>query len=66
MLLDNIHLSKQQLQKSMEFLPDNFTAADLLEQIFLEDDVKIALQHIREGKTYAHDDVKEMIAAWGK
>ncbi len=64
MVLDNIVLNKEQLQKSIESLPQTFTASDLLEQIFLEEDIKTALHQIDIGKVHTHDEVIQMIESW--
>lgn len=64
--LDNITLNRNNLISKIEAMPQEFSAAELIEQILLEEDVKSALEEIKTGNVYSHEEMKKIIASWRK
>jgi hypothetical protein len=62
--LQTLQLEKISARKALENLPDNFSAADLLEQVLLQEDIKQGLLDIRNGNTYSHNEMLKMIESW--
>jgi len=64
--LDNITLNRNNLISKIESMPQEFSAAELIEQILLEEDVKVAFEDIKNGNVYSHEEMKRIIASWQK
>ncbi|MBC7652775.1 MAG: hypothetical protein H7101_13605 [Deinococcales bacterium] len=63
-ILEDLKLQKASAQKALENLPENFSAADLLEQVIMEEDIKSSLSDIKNGNLYTHGDMLKMIESW--
>jgi len=64
--LDSITLNRNNLISKIESMPQEFSAAELIEEILLEEDTNNALEDIKNGKVYSHEKMKKIIASWQK
>jgi len=64
--LENITLSKKNIISTIEQMPDEFSAAELVEQILVEEDIKQGIKDIKGGKVYTHEEMKKIIESWFK
>ncbi len=65
-ILEELKLQKISAQKALDSLPENFSAADLLEQVIMEEDIKTGLSDIKKGNLYSHGDMLKMIESWSE
>ncbi len=54
-------LSKENVLKSIEALPDSFTIDQLIDQLLFIEKVQEGLKQSEEGKLISNEDIKEMI-----
>lgn len=59
-------LSKENVLKSIEALPDSFTIDQLIDQLLFIEKVQEGLKQSEEGKLVSNEDIKEMIEKWSK
>jgi hypothetical protein len=64
--LDSITLNRNNLISKIESMPQEFSAAELIEEILLEEDIKSAFEDIKNGNVYSHEEMKKIIASWQK
>jgi predicted transcriptional regulator len=57
-------LSKAQLQKSIETLPDSFSIDELIEKLLLIQKIEEGVAESKSGKTISHEDVLSIIQKW--
>jgi|GEM_PF-3259907 len=62
--LETLKLEKVSAKMALEHLPESFSAADLLEQVLLHEDIKQGIIDIKQGNTYSHDEMFKMIKSW--
>lgn len=53
--------AKEQIRELLEDLPDDATAFELLDALYIRMKVLRGLRDIREGRYYTHDQVVEML-----
>lgn len=55
-------LTKAQILRTLEELPDTFASDDLIERILFLEELQIALEQSKKGEVFDHDDVvKEIV-----
>lgn len=59
-------LTKDQIRKSLDQLPNSFTIDDLIERLMFIEKVEAGLEQSRKGKTIPQNKVKELINKWSK
>lgn len=53
-------MSKQEVLKLINSLPDDISFEDLLYHLYMMSNVNIGISNIQEGRFYTHDQVKGM------
>ena len=59
-------LTKDQIRKSLEQLPNSFTIDELIERLMFIEKVEAGLDQAKNGKTISQNKVKELIEKWSK
>lgn len=59
-------MSKDEILKLIERLPDNATEADVMEELYFRLQVGKGLKDIAEGRVLTHTQLKDRIAQWRK
>ena len=59
-------ITKAQVLESIQTLPDDATADDVIEKIIFLKKMERSFQQIENGKTYSLDEVKELVKSWQK
>ena len=59
-------ITKAQVLESIQTLPDDATADDVIEKIIFLKKMERSFQQIEEGKTYSLDEMKEFVKSWQK
>ena len=59
-------ITKAQVLESIQTLPDDATADDVIEKIIFLKKMERSFQQIEEGKTYSLDEMKELVRSWQK
>lgn len=59
-------ITKAQVLESIQTLPDDATADDVIEKIIFLKKMERSFQQIEKGKTYSLDEVKELVKSWQK
>ncbi|OGC08595.1 hypothetical protein A2526_00390 [candidate division WOR-1 bacterium RIFOXYD2_FULL_36_8] len=57
---------KEEAIKLIEKLPDDYTLDEIMAELYFKQEVEQGLDDIRKGKTYSHEQVKDMIIQWRK
>jgi hypothetical protein len=57
-------MSKQQILKLVEALPDNVNLDAFIEKLYLLRRLELAEEEIAAGKLIDHDDVEKRFASW--
>ena len=59
-------ITKAQVLESIQTLPDDATADDVIEKIIFLKKMERSFQQIEKGKTYSLDEMKELVKSWQK
>lgn len=59
-------LSKENLRKTIENLPSEFSIDELIEQLIFIEKVEEGLAQVEAGEVVSNDDVKKMMDKWSK
>jgi len=59
-------LTKDQIRKSLDQLPNSFTIDELIERLMFIEKVEVGLDQAKKGKTIPQNKVKELIEKWSK
>ena len=59
-------LTKDQIRKSLDQLPNSFTIDELIERLMFIEKVEAGLDQAKNGKTIPQNKVKELIEKWSK
>ena len=60
-------MKKSKVIETLDSLPEEFSAEDLIERIIFIEKVEQGLQDVQEGKTYSQEEVKSMLdKKWSK
>ena len=59
-------LTKDQIRKSLDQLPNSFTIDELIERLMFIEKVEAGLDQAKKGKTIPQNKVKELIEKWSK
>jgi len=59
-------VSKDEIIKLIERLPDNVTEADVMEELYFRFQVDRGLKDTAEGRVISHAQLKDRIAQWRK
>lgn len=59
-------ISKEQLIKSIESLPDEVTVDEMIDRIILLDKIEQGLRDVEAGNVYTTEEVKERLEKWLK
>ena len=59
-------LTKDQIRKSLDQLPNSFTIDDLIERLMFIEKVEAGLDQAKNGKIIPQNKVKELINKWSK
>ena len=59
-------ITKAQVLESIQTLPDDATADDVIEKIIFLKKMERSFQQIEEGKTYSLNEMKEFVKSWQK
>jgi len=59
-------LSKKQVLKSLQTLPNRFEAEQAIEQIVLLEKIRVGLDQSEQGKVYTKEHVKKRLKKWLK
>lgn len=54
-------LTKAQVLKTLEDMPDTFASDDLIERIIFLEELQVALEQSKKGEVFDHDDVVKEI-----
>ena len=57
-------MSKEEILKVIERLPENVTEADVIEELYFRLQVERGLKDATEGRVLGHAELKERIAQW--
>jgi len=57
-------LTKENVLKSIEALPDSFTIDQLIDQLLFIEKVQEGLKQSEEGRLVSNEDIKRMIEKW--
>ncbi len=57
---------KQKAIDLINKLPDNFTTEEILAELHFKHQVELGLKDAEEGRTYTHNQVKDMVMQWRK
>ncbi|MES2798354.1 MAG: hypothetical protein V4683_20460 [Bacteroidota bacterium] len=57
-------LTKEDLQKQMDSLPEKFRLDDLVEKLIIVEKINLAKQQILEGKFISDEDLDQIIEKW--
>ena len=59
-------ITKTQILESIQSLPDDATADDIIESIIFLKKIERSLEQAKRGETYSLDEMKEMVNSWQK
>lgn len=59
-------MSKDEIIKLIERLPENATEADVMEELYFRLQVDKGLKDAKEGRVIGHGELKDRIALWRK
>ena len=59
-------LTKEQLNRTIQNLPDSFTIDELIDQLIFMEKVEEGFQQSEENKVISNEDVKAMIDKWSQ
>jgi len=59
-------MSKDEILKLIERLPDNATEADVMEELYFRIQVGKGIKEVAEGSVITHAQLKDRIAQWRK
>lgn len=59
-------ITKAQVLESIQSLPDDATADDVIEKILFLKKMERSLQQAEKGQTYSLDEAKELVKSWQK
>jgi len=59
-------LTKENIKKSIDALPDNFSIEDLFEEIIILDKIEKGLKDVEEGRIYTTTEAKKKLEKWLK
>jgi predicted transcriptional regulator len=59
-------MSKDEIIKLIERLPENATEADVMEELYFRLQVDKGLKDAKEGRVISHAELKDRIAQWRK
>ena len=59
-------LIKDEIINFIKKLPDNYTMDEILAELYFKQQVEQGLKDVREGRTYTHNQVKDMVTKWRK
>lgn len=62
----NTMLTKENLKKTIDTLPDNLTVDEVIDKIILLDKIEQGLKDVEDGKVYTTTEVKEKLNKWLK
>jgi len=57
-------MSKEEILKLIERLPDNATEADVMEELYFRSQVEKGLKDAAEGRILSHTQLRDRIAEW--
>ncbi len=57
-------MSKSEILKLIERLPENATEADVMEELYFRVQVEKGLRDVQEGRVLTHAELKERIVQW--
>ncbi len=63
---DEVMITKENLLKSMENMPDQFTVDELLDRVILLEKIETGLKQSEEGKTFSTDEARKKLKKWLK
>lgn len=55
---------KEEIISLIKTLPDDITLNEIMYHIYVKQKIQKALKDIEDGKTYSHEEVKEMAKKW--
>jgi len=59
-------ITKEQLLKSIQELPDRFSIDEILDRIVLLDKIQRGLTQSRSGQTHSTEDARKLLSKWSK
>ena len=59
-------MSREEILKLIERLPENVTEADVMEELYFRLQVEKGLKDATEGRVISHAQIKDRIAQWRK
>ncbi len=59
-------LTKEQIKKTIDALPEGFTLEDVIEEIILIDKIEQGRKDVAEGRILTEDEVKNQLNQWLK
>jgi hypothetical protein len=59
-------LTKEKLNKTINFLPESFTIDELIDKLIFMEKVEEGLNQADDGKVISNEEVKLMIDKWSK
>jgi predicted transcriptional regulator len=57
-------MKRAKVLEAVKELPQEFDLEDLIERLIFMEKVEKGLQHIKDGRTLPHEEVKEIIKKW--
>jgi hypothetical protein len=57
---------KENVMQMIKDLPDDVTLDEIMYHLYVKQKIIRGLEDIRQGKTYTHDEVREMARKWVK
>lgn len=59
-------ITKTQILESIQALPEDATADDIIENIIFLKKIERSLEQGKKGETYSLDEMKQMVDSWQK
>ena len=59
-------ITKTQILESIQALPEDATADDIIENIIFLKKIERSLEQAKKGETYSLDEMKQMVDSWQK
>ena len=57
-------LTKEEVKKTIDRLPDSFTVDQIVEELVVLDKIEKGLKDVEEGKVYSTQQVKDQLKKW--
>ena len=57
-------LTKEEVKKTIDRLPDSFTVDQIVEELVVLDKIEKGLKDVEEGKIYSTQQVKDQLKKW--